>query len=155
MKRIKIASFCLLVLTVVLLSPRSAASQSDQVFKSLTFTRSAGADPVTTATFDVTGSYTAPFTMTLVNGDGSTISTAVTSATVTVNNVEVVAQRDLSKQVHEINNLALKTTSGKISVKVTIAGEPGSYFTLVFSGTPVAPVAPPPLAPVAPLMPGF
>lgn len=150
MKRIKTASLCILVLTAVLLSPQIAASQSGEAFKTLIFTRSAGADPVTTAMFDVTGSYTAPFTMTLRNGDGSAISTAVTSATVTVNNVEVVSQRDLSKQVHEIDDLALKTTSGKISVKVTIAGEPGSYMTLIFSGVKVAPVVAP-----APVMPTF
>lgn len=121
-------------LLVSLLMVLSAHADPDQtVFGPKKYTRTSGAPDVITDTFVLPGQVVAPYLLHIDNGaaDGTG---RLTSATVTVNGVQVVGPNDFGDKVAVIErNIAVVPTN---TIEVRIAGKPpGSFMKITVLGS--------------------
>lgn len=149
MKSLKIASFSLLVLTALLLMPRIAVS-GNEVIGTYTFTRTHGPANQFSQAITIPASIIGPLTLSLVNGDASSIGShgteipgAVSSGSVSIDGIEVVLPRELSVSAREIIK-PVYLTPGTHILEVKIGGRPDSFVTLTFLDNGVAPPPFPP-----------
>lgn len=140
MKNLKTMSLSLLVLTAVLFWPRIAVSQSAETISTFTVTRSVGAADKFSQMISVPDSLTGPYTLRLVNGDPATMENhgnsngrSVASGTVSINGIEVVRQRELTKVSREIIK-QVNLSPGVHTVEVTVDGRAGSFITVTITG---------------------
>jgi len=113
------------------------------------YLRTTGAPNVYTETITVPATFGAPYSLHVKNGEADG-SSRVSSATVTVNGVEVVHPSDLNQNVASLDRVVTLTPS--TTLKVTLASKPGSYLTLSLCGATGTPsdTTPPTIAIAAP-----
>ncbi len=123
------------VLCVVLFAAPGAAAQvtpSTPVFGPQTYTRTTGAPNQYTTTFNAPAWIISPYDLHIVNGDSSG-SDRISSATITLNGVQVAGPSDFNQNVATIDKtVTLQSTN---TLEVSLASKPGSYLTINVFGT--------------------
>ena len=74
-----------------------------------------------------------PYVLHVVNGEGDAEDRRVSSATITLNGVDIVVPRDFSRRVRSIDRPVTLAAANRLHV--TLAGSPGSYLTITITGT--------------------
>jgi hypothetical protein len=106
------------------------------VFGPTTYTRTTGAPNQYTTTFSAPSWIVSPYDLHIVNGDASgtnRVYGAISSATITLNGVQVAGPSDFNQNVATIDrSVTLQATN---TLKVTLASKPGSFLTINVFGT--------------------
>lgn len=123
----QVAVFALVFVDAPVHLLKDALAQSAVVFGPENFVRATGAPQTVTRTFNVTNP-SGPATLCLANGGTNSQFRRVSSATVTLNNTQVVRQNDFNQQVSSITRSVTLATTNTLQVRV--ASAPGSGFTL-------------------------
>lgn len=141
------SSIFTLVLAGLSVMGAAHAAPDQPVFGPATYTRTSGAPQTVSTSFTLPSDVTAPYLLRIVNGlaDGSKRSS---SATITVNGVQVAGTNDFNQQVALIERDVALTPNNVIDVR--LAGAPGSQLTISVLATlprtvPVA-ITPSPLS---------
>src|SRR5882724_11588047 len=125
----------LLVVAVVCAAAFDAGAQvtpSTPIFGPTTYTRTTGAPNQYTTTFTLPAWIANPYDLHIVNGS-PTGSDRISSATITLNGVQVAGPSDFNQNVATIDrSVTLQATN---TLQVTLASKPGSYLTINVFGT--------------------
>lgn len=115
-----------------------AQSTPDQlIFGPQQYLRTTGAPNEYTSTITVPTSVGEPFLLHIVNGE-SNGSNRISSASVTVNNVQVAGPSDFGQNVAIVDR-TITLNPGTNQLKVTVASTPGAYLTISVYGTKTLP----------------
>lgn len=96
------------------------------------YVRTTGAPDQYTSTFAVPAWIVSPYDLHIVNGDANG-NRRISSATITLNGVQVAGPSDLNQNVAAIDrSVTLQSTN---TLQVTLASKPGSYLTINIFGT--------------------
>jgi RHS repeat-associated protein len=126
--------------------PTGAGGPSQPVFGPQNYTRATGAPSTVTSTFSIPAGVTAPYLLRIENGSPAVAGAKpVTSATVTLNGVQVAGPSDFGAQVTLIEK-TVTLSGGNNTLAVSLAGSPGAAFRLRILGSPLQ-TAPTSLAP--------
>jgi hypothetical protein len=125
-----------------------ALAQSTIVLGPENFVRTNGAPQTVTRTFNVSN-LSGTATLCLANGGANNQFGRVSSATVTLNNTQVLRPNDFNQQVASLTRTVTLTSANTLQVRV--ASVPGSGFTLaiVRGAVPIAPAVP--IVPLSPM----
>src|SRR5258708_27413276 len=125
----------LVVVALVFAAALDAGAQvtpSTPIFGATTYTRTTGAPNQYTTTFTLPAWIANPYDLHIVNGS-PTGSDRISSATITLNGVQVAGPSDFNQNVATIDrSLTLQATN---TLQVTLASKPGSYLTINVYGT--------------------
>ena len=136
------SAVCALALVIVGivggLSPAFSQSTPDQqIFGPKQYLRTSGAPNEYTDTITVPTSVGAPFLLHIVNGQ-SNGQNRISSAWITVNNVQVAGPADFGQNVAIVDR-TITLNPGTNQLKVKVASTPGAYHTIRVYGTKILP----------------
>lgn len=131
---VRLAIFLLFLVCTVTLAPHAGAQATAPVFGPQTFVRTTGAPNGYTTTFSLPAWIVSPYNLHIVNGDANGNNrVSISSATVTLNGVQVVGPSDFNQNVATIDrSVTLQSTN---TLQVTLSSKPGSYLTINAFGT--------------------
>lgn len=121
-----------LMVLLVLAIAANAAAGTFTVFGPKSYARATSSPDTVTDTFTIRNP-AGTYTLRLLDGDSEQRLTRVTSATVTINGVDVVSPNDFTAKTPETIEKSV-TLAANNTMKVEVRGEPGAGFTLVLLG---------------------
>jgi hypothetical protein len=136
----KMFAILIFALPAVVSSTRADDGTKPAIFQAQTFVRAKNGPTNYTATFNVPGWFIAPFNMHIVNGDPNGRE-RVSSATVSLNSVQVLGPSGLSQSVGTLD-VTVSPVVGQNTLQVTVDGTPGSEITITISGTNADQISP-------------
>jgi Glucodextranase, domain B/Bacterial Ig-like domain len=136
----KLFAVLVFVLPALVSSARADGGQNPVVFQAQTFVRAKNGPTNYSATFEVPGWVVAPFNMQIVNGDPNGHE-RVSSATVSLNSVQVLGPSGLSQSVGTLN-VGITPVVGQNTLQVMVDGTPGSEITIIITGTNADQISP-------------